>query len=158
MTSSLTTEDQIFQEMEEARSFYASMEVANMSLVGVTDSSGSYSSTFNTRSNPVQDNASQPAVSKTVFLSFLSAQTLSLCCNFPSVIQLKCLCACLTPTVCHHHDHNMWANNLSFRFNAQHVLALLLSSCFSWSLCFCLHHKVNPSLPVCWASLHISCV
>lgn len=89
--------------MEDA-SFHASMEVANTSLVGVTDSSGSHSSTFTTRSYPVRNDVSQPAqpaVSKWVFLSFLSAQTLSLCCDFPSALQLKCLCACLTPTVCH---------------------------------------------------------
>lgn len=67
MTKNLTIEEQTFQETEEARSFYVYMEVANISLAGVTDSSSSQPSTFNTRRNPLQ-NISQSAMAKWTFL------------------------------------------------------------------------------------------
>jgi len=57
MIRDLTVEEQTFQEMEKARNFYVNMEVAHKSLAGVTDSSGSHSSTFNTRRNPLQNSS-----------------------------------------------------------------------------------------------------
>lgn len=70
MTRNLTIEEQTFQATEEARSFYVNMEIANMSL-GVTDSSGSHCSTFSTKRNPLQNNSSQPEMTKLIFLRAL---------------------------------------------------------------------------------------
>lgn len=67
VTINLTIEEQTFQETEKAGIFYVNMEVANMSLAGVTDSSGSHFSAFNTSRNPLQNNSSQTAMAKWIF-------------------------------------------------------------------------------------------
>lgn len=89
--------------------------------------------------------------------SFLSAQTLPLCsdlslCFSPNAFVHQTFLTPLTEALL---AFTATSNTLAFRLNAHHVLALPLSSCLSWSPCFCPPYKFNPSLPVCWASLHI---
>lgn len=128
-----------------------------MSLAGVTDTSGSHFSTFNTRNNLPQNNSSQASNDQMNLLVIsLSAQTLSLCSDLPSL--------CFSPndfvsqtslTTLTEALFTARSNTLVFSLSGHHLPALPLSSCLCWSPCFCLPYKFNLRFPVCWASLHI---